>query len=116
MKRCEMCSQPFPARIKLEGKVHNLQSRRYCLTCSPFRAHNTSRLEERLTEEGRQKKAKEVRRAKYRKYQRKARRERKRLLIEALGGCCQICGYNESCPGAYSFHHVDRATKRFSLS
>ena len=30
------------------------------------------------------------------------------------GGCCVLCGYSES-PGALQFHHVDPATKSFSL-
>ena len=87
----------------VDGKLRNLQNRRYCLTCSPYGAHNTRPLAEALTQATRQKRAAEVRRAKFRKYQRKARRQRKRLLVEMLGGCCQICGYGQDCPSAYSF-------------
>lgn len=114
MKRCELCSQPFPGKIKVDGKVRSLQNRRYCLTCSPFLAHNTRALI--VTEETRLRRAAEVRRMKYRKYQRKNRRQRKRLLVELLGGCCRICGYREDCPAAYSFHHRDPASKAFDFS
>jgi hypothetical protein len=31
MKTCELCSQLFPAKIRVDGKVRNLQRRRYCI-------------------------------------------------------------------------------------
>lgn len=40
--------------------------------------------------------------------------KRKQLLIEKCGGKCKICGYNK-CQRSLSFHHRDRATKKFSL-
>src|SRR5579884_4504234 len=113
MKRCELCSQPFPTKVMVDGKLRNLQNRRYCLSCSPYRAHNTGRLTEPLTPETRQNRTAESRRRKFRKYQRKTRRERKRLLVKLLGGCCQICGYNRDCLSAYAFHHCDPASKAF---
>lgn len=39
----------------------------------------------------------------------------KRILVEAAGGCCVICGYNSSIV-ALQFHHVDSATKEFPMS
>ena len=116
MRLCRLCSKPIPCKIKVDGKLRNVQNRRYCLTCSPYRAHNTRQLTEPLTEEARQKRTAEVRRAKYRKYQRKTRHHRKRLLVALLGGCCGICGYNRDCPSAYSFHHRDPASKKFEVS
>ena len=115
MHCCELCSRPFPTKVVVGGKLRNLQNRRYCLTCSPYGAHNTRPLAEPLTEATRQRRAAEVRRAKFRKYQRKFRRHRKRLLIEMCDGCCQICGYNRDCPAAYHFHHRDPALKAFEL-
>ncbi len=115
MRRCELCSQPFPLKIKVDGRLRNLQNRRYCLTCSPYRAHNTRLLTAPLTADERQARTTEVRRRKYRKYQRKCRRQRKQLLVDLLGGCCRICGYDRDCPGAYSFHHRDPADKTFEL-
>jgi transposase-like protein len=45
-----------------------------------------------------------------------ARRRRvKRILVEEAGGICVACGYDR-CLAALHFHHVDPATKRFSLS
>lgn len=45
----------------------------------------------------------------------KRRREVKRQLVEDAGGACVRCGYRGS-PAALQFHHVDPATKRFSIS
>ena len=119
MRPCELCSAPIPLKIEVDGKVRNLQRRHYCLTCSPFGAHNTRRLTDQPTAEERQQRLLEQRRAKgrrrYRRYQKQARRARKVLLMNLLGGCCQICGYNRDCPAAYDFHHRDPATKKFEL-
>ena len=56
------------------------------------------------------------RKRRFHKWQKKARKERKSKLIELLGGCCQICGYDRPCAAAYDFHHLDPATKRFGLA
>jgi hypothetical protein len=116
LRQCALCSRPFPAKIKVGGRWRSLQNRHYCLTCSPYKAHNTRLLTEPLTAETRQQRTTEVRRAKFRTYQRKTRRYRKRLLVRLLGGCCQICGYDRDCPAAYAFHHRDPASKVFDVS
>lgn len=43
------------------------------------------------------------------------RKKVKRMLVEALGGACWICGYNKYM-GALEFHHLDPSTKEFGLS
>ena len=50
----------------------------------------------------------------YSAYQVKKSVEKKKLLIELLGGCCKCCGFQ----GHYSvfdFHHLDPSKKEFSL-
>ena len=37
-------------------------------------------------------------------------RKRKKLFVDAMGGCCQICGYNHFY-GALDFHHIDPSKK-----
>jgi len=45
-----------------------------------------------------------------------ARRRRvKRILVDEAGGKCSLCGYDRYV-GALEFHHVDPATKSFTLS
>lgn len=43
------------------------------------------------------------------------RKQLKQVLIAEAGGACAICGYSRH-PAALHFHHVDPATKQFSLS
>jgi hypothetical protein len=43
------------------------------------------------------------------------RRRVKRQLIAEGGGACALCGYDR-CAAALQFHHVDPATKSFTLS
>lgn len=44
----------------------------------------------------------------------RARKKRKRLLIEELGGKCEICGYSR-CDRAMTFHHRDPSEKEFTI-
>jgi transposase len=43
------------------------------------------------------------------------RRRAKRRLIEAAGGACLLCGYDDY-QGALQFHHLDPAEKRYLIS
>lgn len=42
------------------------------------------------------------------------RKNTKKRMIEAMGGCCQICKYN-NCNEALSFHHLDPTLKKFQF-
>ena len=42
MPTCRECGIVFPNRIKIDGIVHILHRREFCLKCSPLGAHNTS--------------------------------------------------------------------------
>lgn len=44
----------------------------------------------------------------------KWRKNLKKKIIEAMGGCCQCCGYNR-CPDALALHHLDPEEKNISL-
>lgn len=51
----------------------------------------------------------------YQRIQNNKHMEFKRLLVEYMGGKCEICGYNK-CIKALEFHHISPLEKEFSLS
>jgi hypothetical protein len=104
---CKKCGISFPYRYKINGKTINTQRRKFCLQCSPFGSHNSRD----LTVPYNPRRKAET----YRRWQKKARKERKQKLITLLGGKCEICGYNKSI-WALSFHHKDPTQKKFMLS
>jgi len=134
MPTCALCNKTFPNYTKIEGKMHNISCRKYCIECSPWGKHNTRRLhinknfpEYKICSKcGCNKHNSEFYRKlktqlgayckkcfdEYtvaRKYQKKAE------LIKYKGGKCCICGYNKS-QEAIDFHHVDPTTKEFNVS
>jgi hypothetical protein len=44
MKQCLKCGNNLPNIITINGKKHNISNRKFCLDCSPFKAHNTTNL------------------------------------------------------------------------
>ena len=38
------------------------------------------------------------------------RKNTKNRMVAAMGGCCQVCGYNKS-TNALEFHHIDPKEK-----
>lgn len=108
MKNCLKCSKTIPTWVLVDGKNRNFQRRKYCLECSPFGCGNTRKIE--LPKPARKRTD-----ARYYKWQKKARRERKQRLVDIFGGMCIICGYCKSLRGL-SFHHRDPAEKKFSLT
>src|ERR1017187_7080284 len=44
MKNCLSCGKEIKTFQKIDGKIRNLQNRKYCLECSPFGEHNTKML------------------------------------------------------------------------
>ena len=113
MLTCQQCGIEFPAKQLIEGKLRSLYRRKFCLTCSPFGAHNTSK--QPITGGHDVDADRRKRRAdSWYRYQRKRRLERKRRLVETRGGCCEDCGYHVSI-AALEFHHRDPGTKGFTL-
>ena len=115
MKICEACGRPFPVKAVIDGKMRSLYRRRFCLDCSPFGTHNTSRSPIGLVSpadlaETRRRK----RNAKTYRSQKKRRQRRKKELVEAAGGRCVDCGYAASV-AALEFHHRDPSTKLFEV-
>ena len=121
-KNCKNCGEYIPCKIKIDGKVRNLGTRKYCLNCSPFGSGNTRKIEIAKFTKGTVKERTEERKKrdnkKYKKWQRKARKERKIKLIIMLGGKCSKCGYNKNY-AALDFHHKnmdEKEEKSFGVS
>lgn len=128
MKNCHKCGSNIPFKIRIDGKEHNLQRRKYCLKCSPFGLHNTARLHtSRLLNENRveckQKNCKLCGKSMYQVKgakcwscaSKKSRECHAQALFELMGARCWICGYNK-CRGAMDYHHVDPSKKLFQLN
>ena len=90
----------------MEGRVRNLGSRRFCLTCSPFGSHNTSSRPLADT--------KVRRRESWVNYSRNRRIRIKAELLACRDGRCEDCGYDRSI-WALEFHHRDSRDKQFAL-
>ena len=110
-RNCRKCSLHIPNKIYIDGKVKSLQNRKFCLTCSPYRQHNTHSTDPGI--KGRRNG--NGYRPKTFFYSYKRALDLKIALIHRAGGKCQRCGYNKSIR-ALCFHHRDPATKLFGLS
>jgi hypothetical protein len=110
---CKNCGESFPARQVIDGKTRTFYRRSFCLTCSPFGGHNSSKYPVgRSSDADSARKAR--RRESYRRSLRKRRQHRKRELVAQRGGRCSDCGY-EVTVVALEFHHRDPATKDFAI-
>lgn len=112
-RQCRKCNDRIPNNICIDGKQRSLSNRKFCLQCSPFGKHNTSKT---LTISGK----------KYRDWSQDKKKKhiktilakgevRKLKLIELLGGKCKYCGYSK-CISALCFHHLNPVDKLFGLS
>lgn len=124
MKLCAKCQSSIPKIAWIDGKRKNFQRRKYCLKCSPFGLHNTSRLEEKRRNEkleiccnrcnkplsNAQKKGRVCWKCYY------GERSQRQLdkAYSIVGEACWKCGYDKG-RQMLDFHHVDPASKCFSL-
>jgi hypothetical protein len=136
MKTCKNCGNLFSSYFRDEnGKIHNLNNRKYCFSCSPFKKHNTQVLDgkrknlncivcgKQLT--GNQSKycSKHCKSKSLSKIHSQnssqrisiKRRENKIRAISNLGERCNICGYTGS-PEAFDFHHKNKELKQYLIS
>ena len=127
MPECRLCNNSFKIRAVIDGKVKNLQHRKYCLDCSPFRKHNTKKLEKAFLPEeaavcrdcGKEyvyKRSKGHLKIKCNSCSTAGRRlEVKKKCVEYCGGKCVNCGYSK-CLRAMVFHHTDPGKKDFAVA
>lgn len=115
VKTCEACGGKFAGKATINGKIRSLYRRRFCLACSPFGSHNTSKSPPGIAVPEELKEHRRLRRnAKIYRWQKRHRRRQKAELIEARGGRCGDCGYS-LCAAALEFHHRDPAAKEFGV-
>jgi 5-methylcytosine-specific restriction endonuclease McrA len=113
---CAACAAPFPAKAVIDGRVRSLYRRRFCIACSPFGAHNTSRRPPgRISPAERAEDRRRRHNAITYRYQKTQRRGLKAALVAERGGRCEDCGYGGSA-SLLEFHHRDPARKEFAVS
>jgi hypothetical protein len=129
MPKCAVCGKHFPSKLKIEGKVRVLRSRKRCLECSPFGKHNTTPINKRKDRRCIVKPTGAVCKQCERSFDSKkirgsccnacwVNRRRYKIKLQAIeykGGKCGQCGYNK-CPSALTFHHRDPKEKKFNIS
>lgn len=133
MKSCKKCGANIPARAVIEGRPHNLGNRLYCLSCSPFLAHNTRKLDtpnlpksyspkDRVCKSCGRAYVYDLRFKQGHKLDRcnscvinDRRFALKVRAVEYKGGSCENCGYDK-CLRALTFHHKDPSQKDWQIS
>lgn len=132
MPTCKKCNNNFPNRIIIDGKEKYLNSRSYCLICSPLGSDLGYDLRKRATDENyktlfnsldslicpicerefpRKRKCNRVCSTCRMNYVRYVQRQKG---IDILGGKCSNC--DEADCEVLQFHHKNPAEKEFTLS
>lgn len=136
MPVCKQCNETFPNRMLINRKWRVMNSRQFCLTCSPFMAHNTKAIlydKTHYTQTGMKicidcgiEKSKaefyttrdKIHGNKCKKCYTimcvKKQQDMKKRIVAYLGCECIICKYNETM-GALSCHHVNPLEKEHDL-
>lgn len=122
MRTCPKCGSDVPKKCIIGGKKINCQHRKYCFECSPFGAHNTRKIEEKITDGhvakicafcGNHHNQKGRRcptcNFNYRKINVTAK------VQSIVGKKCWICSYDK-CWRNLAFHHIDPSKKLFCLT
>jgi hypothetical protein len=126
MIKCKGCGDKFPTSVKIDGKWHVINKRKYCLICSPFGKHNTTNplLRRKKGESVSCSSCGRVYEYDYKKghrqkicnscYVNRRRPLMKLRAIKHMGGSCIVCGYDK-CPRSMHFHHLDPRKKDFAV-
>lgn len=126
-KICAKCGDSFAINVWIDGARKNLQTRRYCLKCSPFGSHNTRRAGEKRRNElkgivcckcGKTlSDSQQKGRVCWNCYYAKRSAARLDAAYEIVGNACWRCRYTRGAAGrsVLDFHHVDPKEKSFNL-
>ena len=129
---CRKCSKEFPTHVFIDGILHNLCNRKFCLECSPFGKHNTRISLKAAGPVGFQtccqchqskqisqfyKKGLHTSRLQsicipcLLKYQMRRWNNRKIMMIAKFGNVCLDCKKEMVHPALFDFHHLAGETK-----
>ena len=126
MPLCQKCKLRFPNRMVIDGAIRVLNRRQYCVSCSPFKMHNTRNLVkahsatsivcvcEKCHQSYIYKKHHGTKKVCVTCIGTVARSRRKQRMVDYKGGKCERCGYSRNIK-ALCFHHVNPKEKEFSL-
>lgn len=120
MPNCRTCSAYYPYRVVIEGKIHNLQNRKSCLACWPFKKTRKKESGPPVTCKLCNREYVFTRGKGHRVSicnscnANRLRNSRKIKAVAYKGGSCIECGYNKSVK-ALHFHHRERSDKKFNL-
>lgn len=121
MRYCKLCKKQLHQRAVIDGKIKNLQRRKFCLDCSPFGGHNTKDLSQCGSPKTCRMCAKVITRKSEKGKlcwtcaNRINRQEKIQKLQNIVGVACWFCGYDR-CWAAMDFHHVYPANRLHGLS
>lgn len=125
MPTCKLCNNHFPNRIKINNVYKVLNSRKYCLDCSPFGCRNNKQKHIENTGDTICDQCGKNYNYKDRKGHtsklcnsclvRNKKIARKLKMVNYKGGKCVKCGYSKNIK-ALQFHHLDESSKLFDLS
>lgn len=122
MPICKLCGKSFKNRHEINGGIHNLCNRKYCLDCSPFGGHNTIKLTNKFNQKTQSvcSKCNQIKEKAefyinngrvqslckrcHNTYLMDKWRKRKIAMVKKFGGKCEICGYNKNF-ASLTFHH-----------
>ena len=121
---CLKCGNIIPVKMNIDGKIRNLDKRKYCIECSPFGSHNTRSLHKNDTRVSMNvcKVCNREYQGGHRKHKDKCgrcyslayRTRTKQQAIDYKGGKCSVCSYDKYI-GSLHFHHVYPETKSFNI-
>lgn len=115
------CKKSFPnIYTSPNGKKHNLQTRKFCLDCSPFGSHNTKDLNKQVTRicQSCSRASKSKRSLCFSCSYKKRRTEKREKIYKIVGTSCWYCNYDRGFKAipVLEFHHLNEEEKLFDLS